>query len=68
MKVLHDGSSRIYIPSRNVHQLSFQRCLSFFILHPEAILSSILLEVVLCHFDNLSSCFHDSHVVKNEIF
>ena len=58
MKVLHDGSSRIYIPSRSVHRDSFLRSSS--ILHLASGVQFFLpyhwrwYYVIL---DNLSSCF-----------
>ena len=52
--VLHGGSTwwfiKDLIPSRSVHQISFQRSSSFLhIVIRSAILSTVSLEVVLCH-------------------
>ena len=69
MEALHDGSSRIYISSWSVHRDSFLRNSS--ILHlaiRSAILSSVSLEMVLCHYWSFEFMFLDSHVVMNEIF
>ena len=71
--VLHGGSTwwfvKDLIPSRSVLRDSFQRTSSFLHLASEAqffLISSF--EVVLCHSWLFEFMFHDSHVVKNEVF
>ena len=71
--VLHEGSTWWFIKdlihSRSFHRDSFLRSSS--ILHlaiRSAILSTVSLEVVLCHSSYFEFMFHDSHVVKNEVF
>ena len=71
--VLHGGSTWCFIkdliPSRSVHQDSFQRSSS--ILHlafRSAILSTLSFEVVLYHSWQFPFMLRDSHVVKNEVF
>ena len=71
--VLHGGSTWCFIKdlihSRSVHWDSFQRSSS--ILHVafrSAIISTLSFEVVLCHCWQFPFMFHDSKVVRNEIF
>ena len=56
------------IPSRSIHWDSFQRSSSFLHLAiRSAIPSTLCFQVVLCQFDNFF-VFHDSQIVRNEIF
>ena len=58
MEVLHDGSSRIFSPSRSVHQDSFLRNSSFLhVVIRSEILSTIFWRWYYVILDNLSSCF-----------
>ena len=68
MKVLHDGSSRFKFLLEVFINILFRGAQAFFILHLKVQFAlSYILRWYYVIFDNFC-VFHDSHVVKNEIF